>query len=800
VDQRRFIAFLALTMAALILSGRIFPPPPEPPKPKPAADAVDHGAAADAAKGEQIAADGKEAPAAAAAPPAVAALNVAAETEPLQLVTLGSLQVESGYRMLVTLSNEGAAVQRVELSSPRFRDLQDRSGYLGQLALEATDGGVKATVVGAGTPAEIAGVEAGDVISQITLPKQTAKSIKTLDDFHAALATTEPGQEVALQVTRGSDPPKQISVTLTRRPFEVIRPEVENIRMRNAAPPAGFVDRASFLLSLASLGGKPLAVDADAQLEKWLKDPAHTKDDPEYKQFALSAQLAKWLEQGHWEVTKRSKSSVTFERSIPELQLKLIKRYALAPVPAGSLGDENYPGYDLQLDLEIANAGDATQSLAYRLDGPTGLPLEGWWYGHKISQRWFKGAGLRDVAVRYHGSAELQIDCATIADDKAEPMGQGSSLAYIGVDGLYFASILIPKKESLDDDWFDTTEAIRVGPKLSRETPQTYTNVSCRLTRKPIELAPGKSQHDTYTIFVGPKFPELLAQYKAAADPNYSLKDIIYYGMTPFGEVAQGMLKILHFFYGIVGNYGIAIIMLTVCVRGAIFPISYKQTKNMARMQALKPELDRITEKYKTDMQKRSEATQELYRKNKINPLGGCLPMFLQLPIMIGLYRSIMIDAQLRQAPLFGNWTRWCSDLTAPDMLFNWSAIMPSVVNDGIGIFGLGPYFNLLPFITVSLFFVAQKLSMPPPTTEQAAMQQRMMKYMNVFILLIFYRSASGLCLYFIVSSLWGIGERKLLSRNQAAANGVAATVPAGGRNGSPAKGKSAATKTKGRK
>ena len=175
------------------------------------------------------------------------------------------------------------------------------------------------------------------------------------------------------------------------------------------------------------------------------------------------------------------------------------------------------------------------------------------------------------------------------------------------------------------------------------------------MTRKPVELAPGRSQKDSYVVFIGPKRPDLLAQYKAANDPNYSLKDIIYYGMWPFGAVARGMLSVLHFFYSIVGNYGIAIIMLTVLVRGCMFPISFKQTQNMARMQALKPELDRINEKYKTDMQKRSQAMQELYRKHKINPLGGCLPVFLQLPIFIGLYRSIMVDVELRQSPLFGH-------------------------------------------------------------------------------------------------------------------------------------------------
>ncbi len=114
------------------------------------------------------------------------------------------------------------------------------------------------------------------------------------------------------------------------------------------------------------------------------------------------------------------------------------------------------------------------------------------------------------------------------------------------------------------------------------------------MTRLPIDLPAGGTHAESYEVFVGPKRPDLLAQYQAANDPNYSLSDIVYYGLALFGVVARAMLVILHFFYGIVGNYGIAIIMLTVLVRGAMFPLSYKQTKSMARMQALKPEMDRI--------------------------------------------------------------------------------------------------------------------------------------------------------------------------------------------------------------
>jgi YidC/Oxa1 family membrane protein insertase len=184
-------------------------------------------------------------------------------------------------------------------------------------------------------------------------------------------------------------------------------------------------------------------------------------------------------------------------------------------------------------------------------------------------------------------------------------------------------------------------------------------------------------------------------------------------------------------------------------------------------------------------MQKRSQAMQELYRKHQINPLGGCLPLFLQLPIFMGLYRALMVDVELRQSPLFGEGIRWCSNLAAPDMLLDWSPIMPAFIDSGIGIFGLGPYFNVLPIVTVALMLLTQKMAMPPPTNEQAAMQQKMMKYMMIFIGVLFYKVASGLCLYFIASSLWGIAERKLLPKSQTAVAGAGGAADAAAGPGS---------------
>jgi YidC/Oxa1 family membrane protein insertase len=214
----------------------------------------------------------------------------------------------------------------------------------------------------------------------------------------------------------------------------------------------------------------------------------------------------------------------------------------------------------------------------------------------------------------------------------------------------------------------------------------------------------------------------------------------------------------------------LAIILLTVVVRLCMFPLSLKQTHSAQKMQQLQPEMKKLQEKFKKDPEGRMRAQQELFRKHNVNPLGGCLPMFIQLPIFIGLYRALQIDVELRGAALLSHSVRWCSNLAAPDMLFDWSWFMPEFISRGVGFFGLGPYFNLLPILTIGLFIAQQKMFMPPPADEQAAMQQKMMNFMMIFMGLLFFKVAAGLCIYFIASSLWGMAERKFLPKTAAAA------------------------------
>jgi YidC/Oxa1 family membrane protein insertase len=455
------------------------------------------------------------------------------------------------------------------------------------------------------------------------------------------------------------------------------------------------------------------------------------------------------LRQGNWQVKSHDADQVTFAWKLAGSGLELLKQFKIAKAEEG----KEARNYHLVVRVELANRGDEQQQVAYQLDGPNGLPIEGWWYTNKISRTW-SGVGVRDIAVQFAGNDAQLIPAVSVTDPANDwRFAKQSPLVFIGIDAQYFSAAMVPQQTAADADWFSEVQSLRVGTIPDDPNRLRLVNTSFRLVSQPQTLAPGgKPIAHEYVLFAGPKKPELLA--------HYGLEDLVYYGW--FGWVATPMLAILHFFYSLVGNYGLAIIMLTVLVRGGMFPLSRKQAVSAQKMQELQPEIKKIAEKYKNNLEARNKAQQELFRKHNYNPLGGCVLMFFQLPIFIGLYRSLMVDVELRQAPLVPG-LDWCSNLAAPDMLFRWDSWMPGFFADETG--WLGPYFNLLPIFTIGLFIWQQKMFMPPPADEQAAMQQKMMKYMMVVMGFMFFKVASGLCIYFIASSLWGIAERKLLPK-----------------------------------
>jgi YidC/Oxa1 family membrane protein insertase len=698
-------------------------------------------------------------------PTAVASPRVAV---PQQWVTLGSMASDSPYRLMVTLQNTGAAVERIEMVQRtgngqfRFLDLEQDSGYLGYLALEDTaDGkGCRVNVVGPGTPAAGAkaqdpaageGLRAGDVIRRID-----SLTVRDAIDLKRYLAGTKPGQTVQIAVVRaaaeGVRPQEEIlTATLAAPPLSIVRPDGQ------FEPAAETADSRSFLFTLESIG--------DTSIRRGAEE--------------IDTEKLPSLRDGNWEVRMLPDDPLgpavefTFVLSEADLKavgtegsLELVKRYRLAKTPPADLANSAFPSYHLQLELEIRNRGAAPQQLAYRLDGPSGLPLEGWWYVTKIHPKMFAAAGTRDVVWNTPTTGHGLIGATQIYSDAVEALEKNQPvtiplfadpspqpLEYVGVDAQYFSVVVTPQAgEPASPLLFKQALAVPVGnvEAIDKALGKTA-DVSFRLISQTHDIPAGEALVQRYTIFAGPKQPALLTAYQ--------LERVIEYGW--FRTIAKALSWILHMFESLpLVNYGLAIILLTVLVRSCMIPLSRKAALNAQMMQELAPEMKRIAEKYKDDMQKRAAAQSELFKKHNYRPLGGCLLMFVQLPIFIGLYRALSVDVELRQAPLIPG-LDWCSNLAGPDMLWYWKPYLPAMLAGENG--WLGPYFNVLPIVTIVLFLWQQKMFMPPATDEQTRMQQSMMKYMMIFMGLLFFRVPSGLCIYFIASSLWSIAERKLL-------------------------------------
>ena len=259
------------------------------------------------------------------------------------------------------------------------------------------------------------------------------------------------------------------------------------------------------------------------------------------------------------------------------------------------------------------------------------------------------------------------------------------------------------------------------------------------LTGGILKLAPGEIKEFRYEGFFGPK---KLAYLK---ETGYDLAEAINFGW--FDILAKPMLYLLNFFYSVLGNYGIAIILLTCLIKGSFWPITQKGMKSMKNMQKLQPKVTKLREKYKEDPVKMNQEMMALYKTYKVNPVGGCLPMLIQIPFFFALYRVLMAAIELRHAPFM----LWINDLSAPDRLM-------------IG-FDI-PVLHGIPVLTVlmgaSMYF-QQKMT---PTTADP-IQAKVMQFLPIIFTVMFVNFASGLVLYWFVNNLLSILQQQLINRQK---------------------------------
>ncbi len=254
----------------------------------------------------------------------------------------------------------------------------------------------------------------------------------------------------------------------------------------------------------------------------------------------------------------------------------------------------------------------------------------------------------------------------------------------------------------------------------------------------------GKAGIDSFILYAGPKEQETLEKI------GVGLEHIIDFGF--FSIIARPIFWLLKFFYKIVGNYGWAIIIVTIILRVPFIPLFEKSQKSMKKMQEMQPRMAELKEKYKKDPQKMNKEMMELYRKHKINPVSGCLPLLLQLPIFFALYKILLSAIELRGAPFI----LWIKDLSAPDALFGH---IPSMI-PLIGGFAVGP----LPIVMGISMFIQQKMT---PTTADPR-QAKLFMFMPLVLTFVFLNFASGLVLYWFVSNLLSIGQQFYTNRKVA--------------------------------
>jgi YidC/Oxa1 family membrane protein insertase len=224
-----------------------------------------------------------------------------------------------------------------------------------------------------------------------------------------------------------------------------------------------------------------------------------------------------------------------------------------------------------------------------------------------------------------------------------------------------------------------------------------------------------------------------------------------------FGFFAKALLLTMNWVHNTLGvAYGWAIIVITVAIKVIFWPLTQASTRSMKRMQALQPQMNAIKEKYKDDPVKANKKTMEFMKENKVSPLGGCLPMVLQIPVFFGFYRMIQSAIELRGANFL-----WVKDLSKPDTLF----YIPGTTFP----------FNLLPLIMGVTMLWQARLS--PPSPGMDPMQAKMMRYMPLMFLFILYNFSAGLALYWTVQNLLTIAQTKLTKMNPDAAAAAKAPV-----------------------
>ena len=303
-------------------------------------------------------------------------------------------------------------------------------------------------------------------------------------------------------------------------------------------------------------------------------------------------------------------------------------------------------------------------------------------------------------------------DYSDIEKAKTVPVKPATD-GWAGMIQHYFAVVWLPPKDGAGANWNGASREF-----YSKKVAENL--YSAGMIVPAGTLAPGASMKFDARLFAGPQDQDLMATLQ----PGLNL--VVDYGWLTI--IAQPMFELLKWLHKMLGNWGLAIIALTVIIKAAFFPLSAASYKSMARMKKVAPRLAAMKERFGNDRLKMNQAMMELYKEEKINPLGGCLPIVIQIPVFIALYWTLLASVEMRHAPFYG----WITDLSAQD-----------------------PWY-ILPIIMAVSMFIQTKMNPVPPDPIQA----KMMTIMPIVFSIFFFFFPAGLVLYWVVNNILSIAQQ----------------------------------------
>lgn len=419
------------------------------------------------------------------------------------------------------------------------------------------------------------------------------------------------------------------------------------------------------------------------------------------------------------------------------------KAVFIAKLPSGliakksfSLSEENKPGsaFLLNFELKLENSATTETNLSqWSIFLGEASPTYQAEVGQQTGFFWSENGGINFKDGSGFTGGMFSSAKSIMKSDSEKPV----TLA--GVTNQFFATAIRPVEPVVANVWAKSSQVV-LAPGGH---PVTAVNAGIQLPS--VSLKPGEPLSLNYLVFIGPKHNPMLQKMESAWGSGWG--DVMQYGW--FWWVSGPLNWLLNFYHSLLDHvaknwsWGLAIILLTVTVRIIIWPLHAKSTHTMKRMAKLQPEMLKIKEKYADDPNKINTETMGLYRKYGINPLGGCLPMFIQIPIFFGFYRMLQYAVELR-----GQGFLWVDDLSQPDTLTHLAFL------GGIPL-------NILPIVMAISSFL--QIKMTPKTGD--AMQQKIIMFMPFMFFFFCYNFASALALYWTTQNIFSIGQTWLMNK-----------------------------------